>query len=119
MAEQKLPKLTTRVRFPSPAPGLPLGSRILESWRRCAPTWRSGPAGSQYGGRAMAVQARLIASLAAMLALAAPAAGEEPPAGEPILLGTAHGVESRLLGETRQIAVRLPASYAAGAGREE
>ena len=29
MAEQKLPKLTTRVRFPSPAPTLPTAGNTL------------------------------------------------------------------------------------------
>jgi hypothetical protein len=34
MVEQKLPKLTTRVRFPSPAPGSPPKSRLQPSLRR-------------------------------------------------------------------------------------
>ena len=49
--------------------------------------------------------------MAALLAPAAAAA--ELPAGEPVAIGTAYPLESRVLGETRPINVRLPASYAA------
>jgi hypothetical protein len=61
----------------------------------------------------------LLALLAAALCSAHPASAQAPaPAESPILLGTRHMLPSAILGEAREINVRLPASYAdAGANR--
>jgi hypothetical protein len=49
---------------------------------------------------------------AAALLAAAPAAAQQAPGGTPISIGTSHLVQSAVLGDSRQINVRVPASYA-------
>ncbi len=51
-------------------------------------------------------------SMLAAIATAQPAFASQPPPGEPIVLGTSHSLASRALNESRQINIRLPASYA-------
>ena len=53
------------------------------------------------------------ALLAAAIALIAWPAAAEPEGGAPIAIGLSHTLQSRILGEPREINVRVPASYSA------
>jgi predicted alpha/beta superfamily hydrolase len=55
---------------------------------------------------------RFWAVAACLTAAAMPVAAQQTPAGSPIAIGTSHGLPSAILRDTRQINIRLPASYA-------